>query len=170
MKYLVAYDGSESGQLALSEAIKLTKMTQGTLTLLTVVEPMENVIYPGVSPTGEPLIDWQGATSETGKAWEENVQRVLNTQNDGLREVGESILQNGSKLCEDAGITYIAEVKVGSPRVTICHVAEEEKQDMIIIGSRGLGAIKRMLLGSVSEYVVRHAPCSVLIVRHPTED
>jgi nucleotide-binding universal stress UspA family protein len=48
----------------------------------------------------------------------------------------------------------------------IVGLAEELGADLIVIGSRGLGGMKRLLMGSVSESVVRHAHCPVLVVRH----
>jgi nucleotide-binding universal stress UspA family protein len=47
----------------------------------------------------------------------------------------------------------------------IVWVAEQEQFDAIVVGSHGKGAFKRVLLGSVSEHVMRHAPCPVLVVR-----
>ncbi|ESO02562.1 hypothetical protein HELRODRAFT_65703 [Helobdella robusta] len=51
-----------------------------------------------------------------------------------------------------------------NPGEGICQIAEEDKADMIVMGTRGMGAFKRFFLGSVSEYVVRHAkiPCVVV--------
>lgn len=52
----------------------------------------------------------------------------------------------------------------GDPGSTLCHVADERDADVLIIGSRGRGAVKRALLGSVSTYVVNNAPCPVVVV------
>jgi len=53
----------------------------------------------------------------------------------------------------------------GPPGSAICDVAKERGADVIVVGSRGRGAIKRALLGSVSAHVVHNAPCPVLVVR-----
>jgi nucleotide-binding universal stress UspA family protein len=53
----------------------------------------------------------------------------------------------------------------GDPRVGIVHVAEESRADMIVVGARGLGAVKRFLVGSTSLAVARYAPCPVAIIR-----
>jgi nucleotide-binding universal stress UspA family protein len=53
---------------------------------------------------------------------------------------------------------------------TVCRVAEELHVDVIVVGSHGRGAIERILLGSVSEQIVRHAPCPVLVVRPEPEE
>jgi nucleotide-binding universal stress UspA family protein len=59
----------------------------------------------------------------------------------------------------------IREVIRGNPAEIICHIAEEEKFDLIVIGSRGLSGIKAFFLGGISEKVSQHAVCPVLIVR-----
>jgi nucleotide-binding universal stress UspA family protein len=56
-------------------------------------------------------------------------------------------------------------VEDGPPGVAICDVAKDRGVDVIVVGSRGRGAIKRALLGSVSAHVVHNAPCPVLVVR-----
>ena len=52
----------------------------------------------------------------------------------------------------------------GKPGNTICDFAKEKEADMIVVGSRGLGAIRRTILGSVSDFVLHHAHCPVVIV------
>jgi nucleotide-binding universal stress UspA family protein len=54
---------------------------------------------------------------------------------------------------------------MGRADVEIVELAEELGADIIVVGSRGLGGFRRVLIGSVSDSVVRHAPCPVLIVR-----
>ena len=56
-------------------------------------------------------------------------------------------------------------VEIGSPAETIVDVCEREKYNLIIMGSRGLGAIQQIFMGSVSQYVLSHAPCPVMIAR-----
>lgn len=61
-------------------------------------------------------------------------------------------------------------VEVGNPGEKICEVAEEEKSDLIIMGSRGFGTFRSMLVGSVSHYVLQQSPCPVLIVKGMPDD
>ena len=56
-------------------------------------------------------------------------------------------------------------VERGTPGVALCQLAAELGADVVVVGSRGRGAIRRALLGSVSSYVVHNAPCAVLVVR-----
>ncbi|WP_229248313.1 universal stress protein [Desulfosporosinus shakirovi] len=54
----------------------------------------------------------------------------------------------------------------GSPKVEITNkIAPDHKVDLIICGANGVNAIERLIIGSVSEYIVRHAKCDVLVVR-----
>jgi nucleotide-binding universal stress UspA family protein len=71
------------------------------------------------------------------------------------------------KSIEDKTLTITGEVIEGPPGRVIVEEAERWGADLIIIGSRGLGAWNRLLLGSVSSAVVHHAKCSVEIVRSP---
>ena len=54
----------------------------------------------------------------------------------------------------------------GKPGETLVEIANEEKVTFIVMGTRGLGTIRRTIMGSVSDYVVHHAHCPVLICRH----
>ena len=56
--------------------------------------------------------------------------------------------------------------RMGRPDVEILALAEETGAGMVVVGSRGLGGVKRALMGSVSDSVVRHAHCPVLVVRN----
>ena len=65
----------------------------------------------------------------------------------------------------DPGVTCVTELHFGDPATVICRRAEELGADLVIAGSRGLGMLDRLLLGSVSSAVTQRAPCSVLVVR-----
>ena len=70
-----------------------------------------------------------------------------------------------AKQLRDAGYRVQTAVEEGEPRTAIVDFAERIKADLIVVGSHGRRGLPRILLGSVSEYVARHAPCSVEIVR-----
>jgi nucleotide-binding universal stress UspA family protein len=80
----------------------------------------------------------------------------------------------GEELTRTAGALTGAEVtkriEVGDVATTICRVADELAVDVIILGSHGRSGLKRLFLGSVSEHVVRHAPCPVLVIRDANEE
>lgn len=81
----------------------------------------------------------------------------------------EKVLSGASREVEEAEgkvtETYSCDAFAGRIDAEIVSTAEELAADLIIVGSRGLGALKRALLGSVSDSVVRHAHCSVLVAR-----
>lgn len=64
-----------------------------------------------------------------------------------------------------AGVSFQAMHQSGSPSEVICQTAIQEQADLIVMGSRGLGLVKEMLLGSVSHAVAQHATCPVLLVK-----
>lgn len=64
-----------------------------------------------------------------------------------------------------AGRSCSAEQRSGDPAASLIQCAEEQKADLLVVGSHGLSALDRFLLGSVSEKVLRHAHCSVLVVK-----
>jgi len=55
--------------------------------------------------------------------------------------------------------------EIGEPRIVITEFAQKKQYDMIVIGSRGLGTLSGLLMGSVSSYVVHHSKCPVLVVK-----
>jgi nucleotide-binding universal stress UspA family protein len=61
-------------------------------------------------------------------------------------------------------------IEIGDVASTICRVAEELPADVIVMGSHGRTGLKRIVMGSVSEHVVRHAPCPVLVVHERPTD
>jgi nucleotide-binding universal stress UspA family protein len=82
-----------------------------------------------------------------------------------VEEKGEELLRKVSKECARETCRITTELLHGDPAFAILDAAVRCQAQVIVIGSRGMKAIKRFLLGSVSEKVLVHAPCSVLIVR-----
>ncbi len=68
-------------------------------------------------------------------------------------------------LCDEAGVPSNEIVSRGSPAATILKVADDEHADLIVMGTVGMSAVERVLLGSVSGKVSHHARCPVLLVR-----
>jgi nucleotide-binding universal stress UspA family protein len=83
----------------------------------------------------------------------------------GLKEAGSKLVtQNAEKLIE-VGFTAEPLRPLGKPAEEIMKAASEQRADLIVMGAKGLGAIDRFVLGSVSTRVVQYAPCAVLVVR-----
>lgn len=89
------------------------------------------------------------------------------------RENAQQILENAKKILIETftseNIIITTEVLYGTPESEIVETAEKMNADLIIVGSHGYNTWERLLLGSVSDSVVHHAPCSVLVVRSPRE-
>jgi nucleotide-binding universal stress UspA family protein len=146
-KILLATDGSEDANLASSTATDLAKSTKSELHIL-YVEGMPTVFYE--SPGAIALdLDLQ---SRMEKDAEEAAGTRLREQVQKIREVGGEITETHAR--------------VGYPDAEIVELAEDLRAGLIVIGSRGLGPLRRALMGSVSDSVVRHAHCPVLVVRH----
>lgn len=85
------------------------------------------------------------------------------------REEGESIITEGEAFLEANGIDYETILREGSPSREIVAAAREDHCDLIVMATNGRNGINRLLLGSVSECVVRQAPVPVLTVRRPNK-
>jgi nucleotide-binding universal stress UspA family protein len=84
-----------------------------------------------------------------------------------VREKAEKTLEEAVKQVEEAGSTVAeAHLRMGDPDDEILRFCDEQGGfGLIVMGSRGLTRIKRVIMGSVSESIVRHAPCPVLVAR-----
>jgi len=85
------------------------------------------------------------------------------------REAAKALVERVATELRSAGFKVKTLVGVGDVREGIIDSAAEWHADLIMVGSHGLRGIQRFLLGGVSEFVVRHAPCSVEIVRTPAK-
>jgi nucleotide-binding universal stress UspA family protein len=151
MKIILATDGTEHSESAV-EIIKSFNLTAGDeLKIVTVVDmavPLALDIYSGYLPS----------TLEIEAAVKENAGRVL-----------EATSGKFEQFFGDRKITVSTEVLHGSPESRIVETAEDFGADLIVVGSHGYNRWERLLLGSVSDSVVHHAPCSVLVVRNPSK-
>ncbi|CAI5480390.1 unnamed protein product [Closterium sp. Yama58-4] len=91
------------------------------------------------------------------------VDRVIEKHNAGVRR---RFVSNLSQQLDQAKVQYdIVAVQDADPRERICNEVERMKAHTLIMGSRGLSTVKRLVLGSVSDYCVNHATCPVIVVR-----
>ena len=93
---------------------------------------------------------------------------VIDQIADAQRQEGEDSVQETVRAL---GVSS-AETRVlrGEAGAALCALAAELPATVLVVGSRGHGALKRALLGSVSSYVIQHAPCPVMVVRVPDDD
>lgn len=151
MKILLAVDGSAYSDAAVEEIVKRTWPPESEVKVITAAEmPVLTGIEPwAVSPD-----------------YFEQMEKVV-------RGAAEDVIKRAmSKLntLDNKTLKISTEIIQGPPRQVIVDEAEKWHADLIVMGSRGLGAWNRLLLGSVSSAVVHHARCSVEIVRLPGTD
>lgn len=151
-KILVAVDRSEQSQSVFNGAVSLAQTTGATLMLLHILTETE-AGYP-VLPTYAyyPILDERDYATYQEKLAE-------------YKQWGIDFLQNLANKAQEAGVKTEYTQLMGNPGRLICELATTWSADLILVGSRGLKGLKEMFLGSVSNYVTHHAPCSVLIIR-----
>ncbi|XP_047181413.1 universal stress protein PHOS32 isoform X3 [Vigna umbellata] len=85
-----------------------------------------------------------------------------------LRKIAARVVDSARQLCIDKSVDDVtAEVVEGDPRNVLCDAVEKYHAAVLVVGSHGYGAIKRAVLGSVSDYCAHHAHCTVMIVKKP---
>ena len=145
-RILLATDGSEQAELAALRAVELADATDSEL----------HVVHVGVVPMF--LQSYPGTLGYYGKLYEQ------------IEEVSKERLRKQSLGVKTAGGTVAgAHLRMGQVDLEIVALADELGVGLIVMGSRGLGGVRRALMGSVSDSVVRHAHCPVLVVRHEKE-
>lgn len=146
MKILFATDGAKQSTDAI-EMIKSFHLGEGdevkVISVVDMAVPLAIDIYGGYLPD----------TTELEKTAKENAAKILH----------ESASAIGTHFGDAVAVT--TDVLFGSPDSRIVETAEEMHADMIVVGSHGYSRWERLLLGSTSDSVVHHAPCSVLVVR-----
>lgn len=96
--------------------------------------------------------------------------------NEQLKNAAENFVEDTKKLIEKKvgdGIEIETEVLKGSPKATLVEEAKNWGAELVVVGSHGYGFFERLMIGSVSDAVLHHAPCSVLVVKiddHEEED
>jgi nucleotide-binding universal stress UspA family protein len=140
---LLATDGSDEANLSTQAAAELSKATGSEVHIVSVLPIDVQLLGPHayINEIREPLIE--RAESDARSFLEEQAERVRS---------------EGGKVAE-------THLRPGRPDKEIVRLARALGVGTIVMGSRGLGAIERMLIGSVSDSVVRHAHCPVYVVR-----
>ena len=136
-KILVPLDGSECSLRALEKAIEIAKKFNGKITLISVY----NVSSFKVTPS-----------------------QVFNYVIE-IRKANESILEEATKIVKAEGIQVEKVIEEGHIVERIVNKARDENFDLIVLGAQGISKIKEILLGSVSQGVISHSRCPVLVVK-----
>jgi nucleotide-binding universal stress UspA family protein len=151
-RILLATDGSREAELAATTAAALAEKTGSELHLVHVfgIAPWYP-IYPEVTDLDgiereEPMLE-----EDLERTSEQRAREILDTEVERTRSAGGTVAQ--------------AHLREGGVAPQIVALAEDIRAGLIVLGSRGLGPLKRALMGSVSDSVVRHAHCPVMVVR-----
>jgi nucleotide-binding universal stress UspA family protein len=143
MKILLAIDKSKYSEAAIEEVAKRAWPAGSTLRVLSVVEPLP-------VPASELWYDNRGSLDAAEREMRKNLTELTRTSAAELRR---------------RNLKVESAVRDGHPRTTIVDEARKWRADLIVMGSHGRTGLTRLLLGSVAQYVVSHAPCSVEVVR-----
>jgi nucleotide-binding universal stress UspA family protein len=139
-KILVAVDGSQQSNRALKEAVRIAKFINGTITLIHVYSR---------DPSSSQLISASQQLSQI------------------LKDNGEAALEAAKKLvsteCETVNVDTI--LLEGDAAEKIVETAHNGSFDLVVLGARGLSKLSGLILGSVSQGVIKNSPCPILIVK-----
>jgi len=141
---LVATDGSTAAEGALEEAISLAAETGDEVAVITV---------------------WRALQGDFGLSYPSAA--MLDDILDAERRHAEATLADAVSRAGAAGVPIRTRLATGDPAELICAYAREIEARLVAIGTRGHGTVASLLLGSVSNAVIRQAPCPVLVVREP---
>jgi len=136
---LIALDGSEASQRALSRAVDEARVWSAQLQAIYVVE---TGLFSSLPPDNTVEI----------------MYRVLEKE-------GKTVLEKARKFGAENGITIATHIKQGHAGTEITTLAVKEKSDLIIVGSHGKSNTDRLLIGSVSTFVVTHSTVTTMVVR-----
>ena len=148
MKVLLATEGSEFSDAAIEECCEL--LPDSSETEVRIVTAIEPTIVPAepFAASAEFIVGLDAAAHERAEDVAARAEAKIRCR------------------LPDAGSAVSRLVLSGEPAQVIVDEAERWAADLIVVGSHGYGFWKRAFLGSVSNSVVQHAPCSVLVVRH----
>ena len=157
-KILVAMDKSEISKHVFDKALSLAQATNASMMLLHVLSLEEQGL-----PDERIVSSLNYYTAVNG-----DILEIYREQWRTFEEQGLELLRARLEQAKTAGVPTESTQSAGSPGRTICDLAQTWGADLIVMGRRGRSGLNELLLGSVSNYVLHHAPCSVLVVRHQT--
>jgi nucleotide-binding universal stress UspA family protein len=144
LKILLAIDGSKCSEDTATAIAQQLRPDGAEVRVLHVSEPT-----------------WLAVDYELGQ-----VQEIQAAREEGLKR-GKEIVESIKPLLAQAGFAVTTAFEEGDPRFAITEYAAQWNADLLVVGSHGRRGLGRLLIGSVAEYVARHAHCTVLIVRIP---
>ncbi len=157
-KVLVAIDHVVNSREIFEQAVDLTIQFQGRLLICHCLNE---------TPISNPeLLTISGYTSISSR-------EIWELEEEALEEATEQLQSEFHPLqvqAEAKGIPTESAYVSGNPGEEICNLAKSWEADIIVMGRRGLSGLSELLFGSVSNYVLHHAPCAVLVIQHEEKD
>eukprot|EP00270_Netrium_digitus_P013321 TRINITY_DN4409_c0_g1_i1.p1 TRINITY_DN4409_c0_g1~~TRINITY_DN4409_c0_g1_i1.p1 ORF type:complete len:222 (+),score=68.00 TRINITY_DN4409_c0_g1_i1:141-806(+) len=154
---VIAVDHSNGSVNALDWAIQNHLRKEDKITLLHVESPTDLIAAPGV----------YAALSDVTLS-KEALEKLKKEQEEKQAAADEKLRENLCGRCDTVKLACsLKVVRDADARERIVSEVETVNADALILGSRGMGPLNRLLLGSVSDYCVHHAPCPVIVVRSP---
>lgn len=145
---LVAIEYGDTCQRVFNQAIELAEKVQANLNLLNVLSP-------------------EGDHSLTFSPYSDQDWTIYQKRYREFETASFQLLEGLADKAKERGIQAEFTQEVGSPGPAICQLAKTWGANLIMVGSHGRKGLSEMLLGSVSNYVVHHATCSVMVVHEP---
>ena len=136
---LVPVDGSDNSYRALDAALLFSEKLGSNIT---VVHVMEQVPITHIGS-----------------------EKLLSEFLEAYKKENQDILSKCSEIATQKGLTIKTLLLQGNPASVILDYSKQEKFDLLIMGSRGMGKFKELILGSVSSKIVHHSPCAILLIR-----
>ena len=140
---LIALDGSKVSQRALIEAVDQARLMNARMHAVYVMETVASALNARDRPIGMDTFELYSLLEKEGK----------------------EVLEEATKYCAAQGITVIPHLKQGDAGTGIISLSEQEKCDLIVVGSHGKSGFNRLFLGSVSSFVVKNNKGTTMIVR-----
>ena len=138
-KILVPVDGSDNSYKALEAALVLSEKLGSNISVVNVMEQV-------------PITHIES-------------EKLLSELLEAYKKENQEILSKCSDIAHQKGITIKTVLLQGNPASVILDYSKKENFDLVIMGSRGMGKFKELILGSVSSKIVHHSPCAIMIIR-----
>ncbi|MCC0179732.1 universal stress protein [Waterburya agarophytonicola K14] len=164
-KIFIAVDRSRHNRFVFDTAVSLAQTTRADLMLLHILSRKEPEHPTVPTYTHYPIVEeinYERYQQEYAKYEQHGIEFLENITKEAMSSTSSAIA---------AGVSTEFTQLAGNRGRMICELANNWSADLILVGSRGLKGLKEifLFLGSVSNYVTHHAPCSVLIVRQPVD-
>jgi nucleotide-binding universal stress UspA family protein len=138
-KILVPVDGSDNSYRALEAALVLSEKLGSNISVVNVMEQV-------------PITHIES-------------EKLLSELLEAYKKENQEILSKCSDIARQKGIAIKTVLLQGNPAPVILDYSKKENFDLVIMGSRGMGKFKELIIGSVSSKIVHHSPCAIMIIR-----